>query len=310
MEYLYASDVEVPKEKGEDISKRTKNALFFKGKLKDNKQEWTGRFYTGEPFYEENNIWYQTKIATTTPDAFDEQMGFRSFIEKAFAAEDIDYAGAGDGGLTVQRSDGGTYAANWDNARGDDGTNISANYGTDTTGYPIMADLAGSPIVNISRGFFTYDTSEMGAGASVTTSTLNIYVIAKGSADNDGDDFIVVIQTTQASGTVLADLDYNNITLNTPTEGSDRLDISATIATGAYNTWTLDADGKGWIDPTGWTLLGIREGHDVLDNIITVVSGNNYIQTRFSEYAGTASDPYLETTYTVSAVRRIIMNYE
>ena len=72
VQYRYITDQEIPQETGEDISKRTVNAQFFKGK-KDG--ESIGKFYSGQPFYKDQNTgkWYQTETATTSIDAFAQQ---------------------------------------------------------------------------------------------------------------------------------------------------------------------------------------------------------------------------------------------
>jgi len=79
VKYDYVSDVEVPAEDGEDITRRTKNAKFFRkevlmGAEGGSTQVWEGRFYAGSPFEKEDDgKWYQVETATTTVEAFLEQ---------------------------------------------------------------------------------------------------------------------------------------------------------------------------------------------------------------------------------------------
>ena len=157
----------------------------------------------------------------------------------------------------------------------------------------------------LNRTFFPFDTSSIPDDASVTAATLNVYPYAKKNDDNDGDDFVTVVQTSQASTTTLSTADFDQAgNINNPTEGvdtSERKDITG-VSTGAYLTFNLNSTGLGWISPTGTTNLGLREGHDVIDSPFTssstTAAQRNYLYLRSSEYAGTTYDPYLQVTYT------------
>ena len=153
----------------------------------------------------------------------------------------------------------------------------------------------------IRRAFIPFNTSSIPDGATITDAKLKVYVQSKLNNDNDGDDWLTVVQATEPSTTMLAKTDYDLAgNINTPTEGIDtkeRKDITS-IATGKYLIFNLNSTGKGWINTTGNTKLGIREGHDVIDSPFTGTSGqNDYIVMRGFEYTGTASDPTLEVTY-------------
>ena len=87
---------------------------------------------------------------------------------------------------------------------------------------------------------------------------------------------------------------------------ADRLDLSNVIP-GQYHRIALNENGISWIDKvnplvgtdnTKGTLLGLREGHDLLNNQIAhSVYTISRVFVRFSEDAGINSDPYLEVTY-------------
>ena len=195
------------------------------------------------------------------------------------------YSSAGDG--AIRNSD-----SVWATVRGaasgasNDGTSASSGGGCPLT---IFAD----PNYIIDRGFFPFVTSSLGADSIVSAATLNIYVVTKTDLSNGN---VALIQTTQASVTALSNDDYNNLTLDSPSEGATRLDIGTDITTGAYNIWTLNATGLGWIDEVGNTLLGLREKRDI-DNT-TPDANQNDLVVRYSEFADTTSDPYLSVTYT------------
>lgn len=147
------------------------------------------------------------------------------------------------------------------------------------------------------RGFYPINTSGLDDGATITAATFNVYGTGTGRSDLD-DRGINVIQTTQADPTSLVAGDFDAVTIDGDTEGSDsRIDVDNWNASG-WNTFTLNAAGRGWISLTGWTKLGLREGHD-LDDVAP--DGYSTVDGRYADYANTGSDPYLAVTYTVGA---------
>ena len=318
--YDYISDVEVAtstmtvkdgkREKviTEKVERRTGNAKFF-----ENGEETIGHFYSGTPFVKQDNKWYHSETATTSIDAYEEQTkpDLISRIKNLFIAQATEltpvYSAAGDGWVGQQQH---SWDDCHDNTIGRDDVNwYDATVTTSLNGR--VAYYSNNGYV-IARAFHPIDTSGLGSGASVSAATLNLYVQSKADDYNDGKDYLVVVKTFQASNTTLARADYEDCGYDsgtetggrakyTPVEGSDQLDITS-IATSAYKAWTLNAIGRGWINLTGYTNLGMREGHDVEDSVIGASNENNsYINTRTSEYANTASDPYLSVTYTAAA---------
>lgn len=345
VKYLYASETEVPaktikideREIKEDISKRTKNAQFFKKAVnKDNNQNadtqngstapvaagdngavaanesekevWVGRFYAGEPFYKDagNNKWYQTETATTTAEEFSKQTkpnflaGIKAFFKKnALADTESYYAGAGDGHVY---DSGGSWAIAHDDTSGD-GVKLGSSVGEFSCG--VWDYTAYSLGYYVYRAFIPINTSGIGSDAIITEATLNVKSKAKeGDAANDGNDFITIVKTYQVNTSTLVVGDYEDCggdidevarAKYTPiiegVDANERKDIT-NMAEYAWQTWTLNAVGKGWINKTGWTKLGLREGHDVLN---IAPSG---LKTEFEFYA-LSYVPYLEVIYTV-----------
>ncbi len=157
--------------------------------------------------------------------------------------------------------------------------------------------FTGSNVMRFQRFFCLFSTGAMGAGATVTAATVSIWPTSKSNDDNDGDDWINVLQTTPASDTAIVTADFDQCgAVSNPTEGATRIDLGS-ISTGAYCDWTLDATGRGWISATGITRLGLREGHDCLNSPIANNSINS-IDIIEAENAGTTSDPKLVVTYT------------
>jgi hypothetical protein len=158
----------------------------------------------------------------------------------------------------------------------------------------------------IRRGVFLFDTSAI-AGDNIDSATFGLYVTAKTNSDNDGDDFLVLVNSNPASNTALANEDFDLVgdAIDNPTEGSDRIDIGS-LSTSAYNTFTLDADGLGYIDGSGVTKLGMREGHDVLDNqyagsFCAPWGCGNIVTASSAEAAGTSQDPKLVIEHSPAA---------
>ncbi|MDY6953364.1 MAG: DUF2341 domain-containing protein, partial [Thermodesulfobacteriota bacterium] len=152
----------------------------------------------------------------------------------------------------------------------------------------------------VTRAFFPFDTSGLPDTAVISDATLSLYVTAKQSGDNDSEDFLVVVQTTQASTSSLSTADFVDCgSVHSPIEGSNRVDIG-NITINQYNSWSLNATGLGWISTTGWTKLGMREGHDVLDHAyIGAADTKNRINGYWSEQSGTTYDPKLSLTYAI-----------
>lgn len=303
VKYLYISDKEVLSATldgtSEDISKRTHNSQFFQ-----NGDTKTARIYTGTPFYEKNGKWYQTETATTTVEAFADQTRL-SFYEKiigqVFAASPETYAsGAGDGETGGVHN---TWATIHDATDVTGFTGAYANYTADTTtgvaGYMIGSTQfygAGSDYT-IARAFLPFDTSGLPEGITITTATVDLYITAKTDTAGGANGYMVISgQTNQASTAEIVMDDFDQAGA---TAGSATLDVTD-ITTGAYNTFTLNATGRGWISTTGTTKIGVRDGFDITNTPVADpnVEKGNGINFRTSEYTGIGSDPSITITYT------------
>ena len=203
------------------------------------------------------------------------------------------YPEAGDGSVVCEQS-----SSTWDNVHDESGATGVAAFYTPTTRNEFAGSVKTSDTAfRIGRGFMPFDTSALGTGITVTAATLSIYIIAKDDDDNDGDDWINIVQSTQASTDELVVGDYDACgAVDDPPEGATRIDITA-LTTGDYEVWTLNATGRGWIGLGGVSKFGVREGHDALDNVLAL-NGRCIIDARLSAYEGTDSDPKLIITYT------------
>lgn len=318
-EYKYVSDV-VAQEKHkiidgidvkEDISKRTGNAIFFKNPKKlgavsmTTSEEWTGIFYIGDTFYNTNGTWNEIDYATTTTDAYNQQTAtttadiIRSIFTKNVFATNYS-VGNGDGGVSNTATGNTTWAAAHDRTVGDnpDQSNLIFN---------ACSAKAGATSWFACRGYMPVDTSAIGAGNVVSSSSLNIYVEGNGgNADNDAQSYVSVVKTYTASFTALEKADIEDCGSDndtaarakyTPiTTGSDKY-MLGTLPNGGWINIPLNATGMGWVNVTGYSPLGIREGHDLENSAPDSIW--NYLYSRTSHYTGTASDPYLTVIYSV-----------
>ncbi len=209
----------------------------------------------------------------------------KEFLEKAIYPVYTDHPTnysptAGDGHI-------GAYSSSWNTVH--DSSSGTVDY-TSTTGF---FQTSYSIMYEIYRFFIPIDTSGINDGDTILSGLLNLYVGGVYDQDNDGDDWANIVQTSQASTSSLTENDFDNCgSVDNPTEGATRIDLGSVI--GGYNTWTLNAAGKGWIDKTGVTKLGVREGHDCIDSAIT--SGANAVLFSTSEDTSGTKDPYLSVT--------------
>jgi len=304
--YLYISDKRVMDEKGEIVSKRTKNARFFEaGRAISGKQEWKAKLYTGEPFYhnKESNTWYLTESDMITPGEYERQTRL-SWWEKlgiAYAASgDPIYSGAGDGHIYRYLDCG--YVNCWDTIH--DYTSGTPNHTGNNLEVIARNDMHGSYEWEhwIYRGFFPVDTSGLPDDANITSATMNLYCTYKfGSWE------FRLVEATQDLTWMLKTTDYDECgAVDDPTALATDIALTA----GQYNVWTLNQTGLDLIDVEGWTKFGLREwkfdGDDVEPGYNQVSRGT----FSSSERAGTEQDPYLEVVYTIggeAAARRIML---
>jgi len=214
-----------------------------------------------------------------TPGAFlDAVLDFMKQIISAGCAEgDVDngdgtctatfFSSGGDGSVSVTAADWNVahYASSGTALYGGTVSYISGSYSP--TQYSIY------------RTFLPFDTSRLEDDVEILDASLRFttgpLII---NEDDDGNDFIVLVQTSQISPDSLIAEDYDNCgSVDYPIEGSDRIDISDLLSNTDYE---IDLTQPLWIQEDGWTLLGLREGHDVANN---VPDGRSWLTVRTSE---------------------------
>lgn len=197
-------------------------------------------------------------------------------------------------------------------ARHDKVTGTVATYNTTVLKTGAGVDAFGE--YDLARSLIPFDTSSIPIDAVIDSATLYTYTMAGGvDLTNDGYDYLGVVQTSQASSTILVTDDYNKVgATSSPALGSDtKLDYTDLVASQQYWAIPLNTTGKTWIKregetsncgtATGVTCLGLREGHDI-ENVDAFgdMSWNwNFLQVYSSE--GTYP-PFLVITYHVNPV--------
>lgn len=123
------------------------------------------------------------------------------------------------------------------------------------------------------RAFLPFDTSTLPDNAIITAATLRLYVAVVNDNDNDGNDFIRVVESTQSSNTLIANGDFDLV--GTTALATD-IDIG-TISINTFVDFTLNSTGLALISTTGFTKLALREGHDAVDDPVTTgITGISY----------------------------------
>lgn len=298
--------------------------------MKDGKE--MGRFETiiyPQPAYTKDEIgeWRLIEYATTTEALWDArrttfaQRVREFFVSTAYAVDY--YSGSGDGRSTYSYfvgASGCSMTDAWDTAHDAvTGTNTSAvgtseqvrsyrKYQNEPNPDPDTCS------VDFDRIFLPFDTSSIPALGTISAASLSVYVTSVANQENDGNDYITVATSTQATHTTVANADYDQagpVNMNAASEVIDsgqRKDITS-ISTSAYLTFTLNSNGINAIKKSGVastcsgtagiTCLALREGHDAADDPLTgVTSTDSGVFISLSEQTGTSQDPYLSVTYT------------
>ena len=209
---------------------------------------------------------------------------------------------AGDGAVLVEDT-----GENWNTVH-DRATGTGAGAAGPKSNIIVKDDTSGTGGVNIFRCFVPFDTSGLPDAATITATTLGIYVDFASAGDDDAEAYIAVVETFQAATNALVVGDYEDCgsengvggEAKNPNieEGSDQITISG-ISAPEWVTFTFNATGRSWVSKTGDTKIGLREGHDLDETKPIAVDTTNRIRFLAAETADTTSDPVLTVTYTL-----------
>ena len=196
-----------------------------------------------------------------------------------------------------------TSGASWATAH-DDTSGTDAN-DSGTLAVDICDQAAGASGYRIFRGIYLFDTSTLGAGATISAATFSInYDSISGGGHNDTSQSLGVVQSAPASNTAIVAGDMDGFTLHSDTLGAPALSVGSYPSAGSYADFALDATGRGWIAKTGITKLGVRRSPDYNDSTSHTLAPSGVTQShrnwRTADYTGTTSDPKLVVTYTTA----------
>lgn len=143
----------------------------------------------------------------------------------------------------------------------------------------------------IDRTIETYDLSAFAGPA--TAATLDLWPTSITNGDDDGLDYIQIVQSAPASDNDVIGDDFD--TLGT-TAFATGLDLGS-LSTGQYNTWTFNATGLAYLNGQAGDIarIGLREGHDFEDTSIAGDTLNDF-QISSADTAGSTQDPVLTLT--------------
>jgi len=153
-------------------------------------------------------------------------------------------------------SDGmiGTWGDNYNDIRNADEGYVNENF------LNIRCGQAKSAHYQIDRAFLFFDTSSIPDNIPIISASLSIY----GDIDYSQTDFYLVVQNGQPTyphdPMVSGDYDKDHYS------GSGGTFHTSNFNENAYNTITLNSDGKSWINKQGYTKLCLRSKRDIDGN--------------------------------------------
>lgn len=191
----------------------------------------------------------------------------------------------------VQRSGSGE---SWSSIRNGSGT--SADDSSTALGVYLLA--SSNPLYPwylLRRSVLLFDTSPLGAGATVQSADLYLWCTL--SATGLGDTTVDVVSAVTQYNTQLVTADYYYTNFGT-TPFSQVL--VSNLSTGQYNAFSFNSSGKSYINVTGITRIGLRLGWDTVDYFGGTWSAGAGTAASFysADNADLTNDPKLVITYT------------
>lgn len=181
----------------------------------------------------------------------------------------------------------------------------TANYTTTASYATEFENTSSNSTFAICRGFFPIDTQGIADDAIISEASFFFYASSKIAYGGDYD-YINLVQTTQADSTKLEAADFARCgSLNNATKLSTNKSVSA-VSTSGYTEMVLNSNGISAISKKGVTRIGMRSGFD-LENVEPPADSYGRVVAYYSEYTGTANDPYLSVTVEESTFKGYLM---
>lgn len=154
--------------------------------------------------------------------------------------------------------------------------------------------------VNLTRSIFLFDTSSLGAGATISAAVMSIASLQRSNSAGTPD--INIYSSNPASNTALVGGDFDS--LGTTKFCDTAITYANWTPVDTYHDWTFNADGRAAISKTSITKLGAKDYTHDASNSDPGSGGaysDSYLVGYFADYTGTTYDPKLVVTYTVPA---------
>lgn len=160
-----------------------------------------------------------------------------------------------------------------------------AQYSSTTGTYAGFANYKSGSYRSIERAFWTFDTSSVPDGDTISSASINLrtYILSGGNPDSCT---YHIVSVAPASKTSVASGDYDSF--GTTSWGSRTLASISSSST--YYSWTLDSNGIANISKTGNDCFGMRMDRDINNSEPTGVNRRSFY---YASAIGTINDPYL-----------------
>ncbi|MFH1270670.1 MAG: S8 family serine peptidase, partial [Nanoarchaeota archaeon] len=139
-------------------------------------------------------------------------------------------------------------------------------------------------IIKASRLFLSFDTSQLIDEMTISSTELVVFPISIESDDDDGNHYISAVESTQQSPLFLSGEDFNQCgTVDNPVLLSENLYLSE-MALGEESKIVLNDEGLNFLNREGFTTFGVREGHDISDEVIDLDKTNTLWVDDMNDY--------------------------
>lgn len=157
---------------------------------------------------------------------------------------------------------------------------------------------------DLSRGFFLFDTSALGAGATISSATFEFVCTG---VYNDFSDSISMITTSPASNTGLVAADFSQV--GTTKQASDLTIGGLNTNSSTYNVFTLTPAGLNSISLTDISKFGVRLTSENDDSMPSWVANKDSIVNFAAAEEILSGDkrPKLVVTYTLAFTPKTMM---
>jgi len=183
----------------------------------------------------------------------------------------------------------------WAGVRGGAGT----DHNHTQTWLLIQAESTSQKWKQIVRYHGVYDTSALGAGATISAVTEKYWGKTAGEgAKQDPLNCTPALCVVQSLVDDITDIDNADYALAEFGVVRGATDISyAAFTAGEWNTHTYNATGRGWVNKTGYTAVGHRLDNDQ-DNVAPTWAGSEVYSHLSWAHQGDVNEPVMTITYT------------